>query len=100
MPDKNSSIAKQSPAGRLLKVVLMEEGESDWQSAVNAYMVNEGLALLGENTEQRDTKNKEEIPEEALAWQDFQDEAEDAKAGIWKHDGKIEGLDDLLNDDY
>lgn len=40
-----------SPAGRLLKLVLMDSGESDWSSSVNAYMINEGQAMIGESSQ-------------------------------------------------
>lgn len=46
--DGNSSAI--SPAGRLLKVVLTESGESDWSASVNAYLINEGMALIGETS--------------------------------------------------
>jgi hypothetical protein len=49
MLGKNSNVAL-SPAGRILKVVLMEKDESDWSASTNAFMINEGLALLGEST--------------------------------------------------
>jgi hypothetical protein len=40
------------------------------------------------------------MPEEAQAWIEFQDEARDAKVGIWALDGKIESIEDISNDDY
>lgn len=45
----------------LLSVILMEEGEPDWSTSLNAYMLAEGLADLDEDT-MKDDSTPEEGP--------------------------------------
>lgn len=52
----------------LLKVILVEEGETDWSESINAFLLAEGLAIL-------DTEaiRDEKTPEEIDSWQQYED---------------------------
>ena len=42
----HDAIVAESESGQPLQLILMEEGEEDWSSSINAYMLAEGLAIL------------------------------------------------------
>jgi len=42
----HDAIVAESESGKPLQLILMEEGEEDWSSSINAYMLAEGLAVL------------------------------------------------------
>jgi len=67
-------------------VVLVEPKEEDLCSSLNAYMCAEGLAKLGK---------EEDLPEDILDWQAFEEEAKDNSLGIWEYGNAAN-----LNDDY
>ena len=66
----------------LLSVILVEEGEPDWSTSLNAYMLAEGLADLDE-----DTMKDDSTPEEVIQWRDYYDEAREQKLGLWQNEG-------------
>ena len=82
----------ESDAGRPLSVILMEEGEQDWSSSLNAYLLAEGLAILEQYIKQ---SADADVPEQVTAWTQFEEEARDGSAGLWQH-GDAAGI---LNDD-
>lgn len=45
-----------------------EEGETDWSSSLNAFILSEGLACL-------DKKQMEDAPDEASSFYEFEEEA-------------------------
>lgn len=57
---------ESTASGYYLGVLLVEEGEEDLSSSLNAYMLAEGLAKL-------DTES--ELPEDIQEWKEFEDEA-------------------------
>lgn len=57
----------------------MEEGEEDWSSSLNAYMLAEGLAILQKYIRQQ----SDSVPEQVLAWTEFEDEARNGSLGLW-----------------
>lgn len=57
----------------------MEEGEEDWSSSLNAYMLAEGLAILQKYIKQQ----SDSVPEQVLAWTEFEDEARNGALGLW-----------------
>ena len=65
-------------ADNYLYITLLEEGEQDLSNSLNAYMVAEGLATIDKQLK------SEDIPEEVQAWMEFQDEASEKSAGLWK----------------
>jgi hypothetical protein len=50
-------------ANGLLEVILVEEGEPDWSTSINAFMISEGLGSLDQEALTEDT-----TPEEVLEW--------------------------------
>lgn len=46
-----------------MKVILVEEGEPDWSTSLNAFMLSEGLAEIDENA-----VNNDSTPEDVFAW--------------------------------
>ena len=56
----------ESEVNKVMRVVLLEEGESDWSASINAYMLAEGLATISE-----DALENERTPEEVLEWNAF-----------------------------
>lgn len=42
----HDAIVCESETNAPLQLILMEEGEEDWSSSLNAYMLAEGLAIL------------------------------------------------------
>jgi staphylococcal nuclease domain-containing protein 1 len=70
-----------------IKLVLMEEGETDWSTSVNAYMLSEGLASMEKGLD-------DSTPEDALMWADFEEEARVKQLGLWKFGNYIEDDDD------
>ena len=42
----HDAIVCESEANQPLQLILMEQGEEDWSSSLNAYMLAEGLAIL------------------------------------------------------
>ena len=73
----------------LLKVILVDEGETDWNESINAFMLAEGIALLD-----RTQTQAEDTPEEVLAWQEYEEEARDNLLGLWQNEGNA-----LVSDD-
>jgi len=71
--------------GQYLLLTLMEEEETDCNNSLNAYMVAEGYATIDEN---------EEIPAEMQGWAEFQGEAKDKEAGLWKFGHAVVDQDD------
>ena len=57
----------------------MEEGEEDWSSSLSAYMLAEGLAILQKYIR----KQSDSVPEQVLAWTEFEDEARNNALGLW-----------------
>ena len=49
-----------------LGVILMEEGEPDWSTSLNAYMLAEGLAEIDPYA-----LNDESTPDEVISWQEY-----------------------------
>lgn len=47
----------------LLKVILIEEGESDWSTSINAFMLADGLAIIDQIV-----LNSDSTPEDVLCW--------------------------------
>lgn len=68
-----------------LRLILMEEGEKDWSSSLNAFILSEGLACI----------NKREIEgeEDVQSFFEFEEEAKDKSIGLWKH-GPVANLSD------
>lgn len=58
----HDAIVASSESGYPLQLILMEQGEEDWGSSLNAYMIAEGLAIIDKSIPQEDT------PEQVLAW--------------------------------
>ena len=73
----------------VLKVILVEEGEPDWSTSINAFMLADGLALIDE-----DAMDHSSTPEDVLAWQEYSDEASDKLKGLWKNEGQAVVSDD------
>ena len=73
----------------LLSVILVEEGEPDWSTSINAFMISEGLGSLDQ-----DALADETCPEEVLEWQTFSDEAREKMIGLWANDGNAAVSDD------
>lgn len=42
----HDAVVASSESGYPLQLILMEAGVEDWSNSLNAYMVNEGLAIL------------------------------------------------------
>jgi len=61
-----------------MKVILVEEGEPDWSTSLNAFMLAEGLAII--DAEEIDDDN---TPEEVLQWHEYIDEAREKMIGLW-----------------
>ena len=57
----------------------MEQGEEDWSSSLNAYMLAEGIAILQKYIRQQ----SDSVPEHDLAWTEFEDEARNNALGLW-----------------
>ena len=70
----------ESDSGRPLTVILMEEGEQDWSSSLNAFMLAEGLAVLEQYIKQMADAD---VPEQVASWTEFEDEARDGSTGLW-----------------
>ena len=68
----------------------MEQGEEDWSSSLNAFMLAEGLAVL----EKYVTQQPETVPEQVQAWSEFEDEARSNTVGLWQHGNAAGVLDD------
>jgi len=49
---------------------LVEEGEPDLSTSINAYMLSEGLATM-----RAEVFDDDQLPEEVLEWKKFEDEA-------------------------
>jgi len=79
-------------AGQYLLLTLLEEGEEDLSNSLNAYMIAEGYATLDKES------STEELPAEVMAWSEFQDEAMEKQAGLWKFGNAVVDQDD--DDDY
>ena len=67
----HDAIVCESENNQPLQLILMEEGEEDWSSSLNAYMLAEGLAILAKYVKQQ----SDTVPEQILAWTEFEDEA-------------------------
>jgi staphylococcal nuclease domain-containing protein 1 len=80
----HDAVVAEEVAGGHLKLVLMEEGETDWSTSVNAYMVNEGLAAMQKNLD-------DSTPEDAMAWFDFEEDARTNSSGLWKFGDFFDG---------
>ena len=65
----HDAIVTSSESGHPLQVILVEQGEEDWATSLNAYMVAEGLAILDMAIPEAD------VPEQVNAWKEFEDEA-------------------------
>lgn len=76
-------------ANGLLEVILVEEGEPDWSTSINAFMISEGLGSLDQEALTDDT-----TPEEVLEWQSYSDEAREKMLGLWKNEGNAAVSDD------
>jgi hypothetical protein len=50
--------------GQELRLVLMEDGESDWSSSLNAFVLSEGLACL-------DKRQVDDAPEDISSFYEF-----------------------------
>lgn len=70
----------------------MEQGEEDWSSSLNAYMLAEGIAILDMSIPEAD------VPEQVNVWKEFEDEARQNSAGLWQHGNAAGALDD--DEDY
>ena len=57
----HDAVVAEEVSGGHLKLILMEEGESDWSTSVNAYMVSEGLAAMDKHLD-------DSTPEDVLIW--------------------------------
>ena len=57
----HDAIVCESEVNQPLQLILMEEGEEDWSSSLNAYMLAEGLAILPSYVKQRDARDQ--VPE-------------------------------------
>lgn len=91
----HDAVVVESESGKPLKVILMEQGEEDWASSLNAYIVAEGLAILEKYVKQ--SGRDSDIPEQISTWVEFEDEARSGQIGLWKHGNAAGVLDD---DDY
>ena len=78
----------------MLSVILMEEGEPDWSTSLNAYMLAEGLADVDEETFKDDS-----TPEEVIQWREYHEDAKDQKLGLWKNEGAPGVSDDEYDDE-
>ena len=56
--------------GQHLRVLLMEEGETDWAQSLNAFMLSEGLACL-------DKHDMNDAPDEAQIFWEYEEEAKE-----------------------
>lgn len=93
--DKVHDAIVVSEKPNLMKVILMEEGEPDWSTSLNAFMLAEGLASLDQ-----DAMGDNDTPEEVLMWQDYQEEAREKEIGLWQNDGNAGVSDDSDGNDY
>lgn len=91
----HDAVVVESQNGHPLKVILMAEGEEDWSSSLNAYMLAEGLAVLEKYVSQR---SEVEVPEQVVAWTEYEDEARNNMTGLWQHGNAHGALDD--DEDY
>jgi len=89
----HDAVVCESETNAPLQLILMEQGEEDWSSSLNAFMLAEGLAILPKYIKQ----DPDSVPEQILAWQEFEDEARNAATGLWQH-GNAAGA--LEEDDY
>ena len=83
----------ESEGNQALSVILMEEGEEDWSNSLNAYALAEGFAVLEKWVRQA----RDEIPEQVAGWTEFEDEARNSSAGLWRN-GDASGV--LSDEDY
>lgn len=79
---------------KLLEVILVEEGEPDLSTSINAYLLSEGLATM-----KADVFDDDQLPEEVMEWKKFEDEAQENQAGLWI-DGVAAVSDGSDNDGY
>ena len=77
-----------------MQVVLVEEGEPDWSTSINAFMLAEGLATLSDEALESDR-----TPEEVLEWTPFMEEAQEKQIGLWVN-GVAAVSDDSEGDAY
>ena len=49
-----------------LKVILVEEGQTDWSESINAFMLSEGLAILD-----KEALEDDKTPQDVLDWQQY-----------------------------
>ena len=89
----HDAIVCESESNQPLQVILMEEGEEDWSSSLNAFMLAEGLAVLQKYVKQQ----TDSVPEQVLTWTEFEEEARNNSSGLWQH-GNAAGA--LEEDDY
>ena len=87
----HDAIMFESERNKPLQVILLEQGEEDWSSSLNAYMLAEGLAALEKYVQQ---SANSDLPEQVLAWLEFQDEARQGSAGLWQYGNAHGALDD------
>ncbi len=73
----------------LLYVILVEEGEPDLSTSLNAFMLAEGLGQLD-----MEAVAEEQTPEEVIEWQTYSDEAREKMLGLWQNDGNAAVSDD------
>lgn len=90
----HDAIVAESESGQPLQLILMEEGEEDWSSSINAYMLAEGLAILQKYVKQ----GADSVPEQVQAWTEFEEEARTNATGLWQHGNAAGALED--EDEY
>ena len=72
--------------GQVTKFVLMDEGEEDWNSSLNAYIVSEGLAVMDKNV-------PDDVADDLEGFYEFETEAQEKAIGLWKQ-GPVVNLSD------
>lgn len=61
--DKVHDAIVVNESNHLLEVILVEEGEPDWSTSINAFMIADGLGALD-----MDAMTDDSTPEEVLDW--------------------------------
>lgn len=77
--DKVTDAIVVGKQGYRTALVILEEGQSDWNKSVNALLVDKALAAL--------TVDRKSAPEQILEWFEWQQEAKDEQINIWEYGG-------------
>ncbi len=70
--------------GELLFCVFCLKGDKSWDNSINAYLLAEGLAMIDQ---------RQDLPQDADSWHDFQEDAKAEGLGIWQFGGTVSDSD-------